>query len=1116
MSCAPIQKFCFPDGTLKRADQVYAASSQGEACIPSVVPSAGNCGTLSPSVSGSLDYSALSPGDDPFPWEIEVVESGKPGQAGYTYLDALANVRVGMDDPGIMTLHNSPFPSITTAPMPDTGQTAFGTTVAYHTATKRLLYVAPHESDGTITIRYRTIDASPFVLSTVILDPTTLTPPAPALDPNPSVTNQKAVAIVEAPNGTLLMAYYYVQTPAPSPTWQVALLKSEDGGLTWSLLHTKMHQRTNSTNNDRGMRIARSGPWVRLMYFAGSETHERASRDSGLSWEDEVYTGGVALPNSAISSDDWPYDLVGVGDGLFLWVFANLPATSWTYRIARGTDAWAAIGGLAANRSRSSINSTSIVGLGGCVAWGRVWVFVQTEDGGGSAVDDNLSVYFQDPALVSSKGPGNFFGAPDEWRPYETMGQQRGTRFFPHYLSAVSCGDQFIALHGARWNIESAAQEPGSFGVLTGHLSPKPSGEQANNPSLGAVRGGPTGIYSEQLYAMQWAAPWARPANGPSASADTLWSESSGGIPIPPLIYWSEAAIYATANATQFLFHQIIDAGATTSDSWVVVGSEFGMIGALPSGSTVAAISHGMRIRSLTSAGTEVHLTVRMDTTTVEIWDENAGPPAAVVSMALNMVQTFLIKVALEEIGGGYRASLTGWNVADPSGTFIDTADAPLTAAAGLGDDRYQQGALAVGTAGVLTVRECWIVKNKRNAANLRERTTEPDFVYLGIPARGESVCLPGSASQGRLDLRWGGGASALGDTFELRECFVHNKGNVLQQSTLIGWRSGLPDPAAAAHLRFKADPAAEDPPVGFPNIASFLGVTCVILMATEDQTMFVDFAAVEDFSVIARTEPVTTTIFAGLIVLSASANQVTFIDAAGRRNPIEGELAGMRFKWASGPLVGQTFCIDDHCEQAAGIHVLTVSGVNLTDDLFVLGGGFMAGETFDVFTPFGVAIFPSGLGASHPFMQVRFEDTATCTGDHRLGAILPGCTVDVPVPLEWTHGDAETAEVVTHSGPGGVEWGYQSAPARRVWTGRVVNDYVRWRETMRYLLRSMTAYSTRPLAILPDSENHRSLIYGKVSQSNLENSFWWDRDDGDGEYRYTGGDMQVQVTEVP
>jgi len=68
----------------------------------------------------------------------------------------------------------------------------------------------------------------------------------------------------------------------------------------------------------------------------------------------------------------------------------------------------------------------------------------------------------------------------------------------------------------------------------------------------------------------------------------------------------------------------------------------------------------------------------------------------------------------------------------------------------------------------------------------------------------------------------------------------------------------------------------------------------------------------------------------------------------------------------------------------------------------------------------------------------------------------------------------------------------------------------------MRYLLRSMTAYSTRPLAILPDSENHRSLIYGKVSQSNLEDSFWWDRDDGDGEYRYTGGDMQVQVTEVP
>lgn len=1078
MACGPVQCLILPDPLLCGPANVESVTSEQGPCPPEVIPDPDNC--------GNMVLTVLNPPEDPGvdPIEFLTRESGAVGVGGIVYRDT--GLWTGQDDVKVIQKWNAPFAS---------GVQPYGNNATYCRNEKVVMVAAIDTGTEEIVLQSRSVYDAYDDWTETRVDPSALFLAAPPIDG--SVDYQR-VALEYTESGLLLCAYmYFTGDSSPFDTYGIALLKSEDCGATWSLVNPDITD-GGLFRPDLAFRWAVSGSWIRLCYIdllpSGPVAPiTRASRDNGLTWSDRVENPTILVDLGGVDEDPSPYDVIGLGGGLFLFVKLTTAVTGADFNLASGFagEAWVGINGPLASDIRTM--PAQITGFGGVVAWGKVWLTVAYSDGAGSNVDDQMQLLWHSLEGLFEQGPGSAFSPdpiPSEWQPVD-LSAFFGLRHQPVWLNLVNVDERELLLVGGAWDEVDVDQDDGGFVCqLSGHSFNSMGSEPINNQSAATAASIQT---ADPLFDLMWGAPNGPPA-GPGASPDTSWTNPTGGVfvvsPTKDLINISTTV----GNATYFL-----DRTAATP-GWADEGSILSTFFRINSGSSIAAFSHGVRVIAAISGTDEFEWQLRADTTSVRLFDVKAGVTRA--TLALDMTKFSEVRVGFLDGGAAVatpgRGFISAYNVDDPEGTLVGAVF--LLTRAVVGPAESVQFGGFIGSTGDSDWREIKMLRNR--AAFSREYSfwllggTLPDF-WLGVPAQSFPPVLVSNCHR----VSAGGGSSALEDSWTTEPCHLYPAEAALQQSCQVRWRSSTPW-ASGQEITFVADP--DRPWVKFKHQA-------IALCGVEQFNMSVLYSDDPAFIIGVGIATISTLspwgIGAFLEIDSVDGDWLTYVEPVNARKPIPGELIGMRL--ATFDDLTKAYCILDHCDNR-----IRLGGVHLTTDLATLG--FTPGSDLITWRTSGFEDY--GTTLTGRYMRITFNNTVEpCTGYDSLGAVVAGCKVDVPIPLEWTHTDDDQSNVQVFEGDGGIQWAYQRGPGRRVWVGRVINDYIRWRESMRYLLDALSAYETRPLAFIPDVENQGSLIYGRwLGGSNLANSFWWNQDDGDGEYQFPGGDLEIRIAEVP
>jgi hypothetical protein len=1067
--CSPTTVFILPDPVMCGAQNVESVSSQAGPCTPGVIVDEDNCGDLVPTLTGI-------PEDPTAPdLEFAIQEPGGLNEAGFIFRSIATPPQpwVGSDDGRRFHRSWSHFFLGTHIGLGNSVATTFCE------RDKRIIHASVdlQPSPFEILIAARPVDGPYDSWSEIALDPESVG--GPPLDPT-ATTHRIALAYL--PNGTLLLAYVYVaRTGGAAAIHSIAFLKSLDCGLTWQFVSSALE----SVSTTHQLRLTVSGSWVRVdtQTVSSNEFISAASPDGGISWTSEAISVSPAtqpFQGGPVGIDESPYAVVGVGGGAYLLAYTIGAPANWRLAQAFGGEAWVDIQSDVTEVIREEPGN--IVGMGGVVAHDRVYIVISYEDEIGSSTDDQLSMYYHPTEGIFAGGPDSASPTnpdPDQWQIVQGLSRYRGARFLPTRLDLVNTG-QYMFLGGATYDTIDVSERIFKSVTQIGGYSAQSYGEVRPGGDLLSSSFATT---REPLYDVLWQNINGRPAGGPSGisgdtTIDTEWGTTVGGAPV---ITYSPQQLSLVGGVGDTVTYDLT-VPSTAANSWVIAGSTLGMIMQCNSGSSQVAPGHLVQIESQVDATDIIRFQVRIDPTGITIRDNLAV--GDVGSIAIDTTGMVEIRVRFSIVGGIITGTLVAMRL-DSYFTVVAT-DFVLSQAPVAPLDRIEWGALGVAVAGDTEWREVWISKNVTRDKAVGFNPT----CLLGIPTAFDRTLLTNC-----LFISWGGGAGAPGDRFTMDPCFTHPASAVFTEACHIDWRTI--DTASPGELILVADPN---------NAQKRFVHDSVVLCGTEDRFHFIDYDDDPAFPSPSATTTLDSLLFGNLTAAPAAGqgNVVTFTVAPNTRRPIDGELAGMRLRFTAGTITGNTFCIATHC------------GDQLTLDTDVDVAALITpgtGSPFDVFSPF---VFGDHAATRiGRYMRIRHQDLGTCTGDHRIGHILAGCKITLPFQLDWTHSDLDTPDVTVFDGPG-VRWGYQRAAPLKLWTGRITNDPGRWRESFRMLMESLTRYQVRALALIVDESNPRSLIRGTFQPAELENSFWFDKDDGNGPYRFPGGDMRISISEVP
>jgi hypothetical protein len=1078
MSCGPASKFIVPDGRLGGAANVVSATSQAGPCTPRIIAADENFGDLIPVLEGVPDnqgYPAL---------EFGIREPGDVTAAGFVWRQAGDDNWVGMDD-GRRLVHAQP-PFVF-----DTGVTEFdhgGECACYVPEAERLVVAVVHADDGgsgSILVRHRSIHATmddPDWTDVVVdLDSVDGAPDLYLISQDPL---QRA-AMAALPDGTILLAYMYRTEFLSYTVLNVAVIRSSDYGATWKLMNPRVLSFLSELGHH--LRLTVSGDWVRCdAVFGGSVSFpllSSASRDRGTTWSEQVESDLSLNQGATEDVDPSPFAVAGVGGGRFYLAYTYGDEMTWRSGSGYGGDAYVSVGGSALQLSREAPGT--IRGMGACLAHDRVYVLLSYDDGPGLSDDDQVALYYQDLSRVFSAGPGGALSPddpdPSAWQLVEPLSAWRGVRLLPVRIHLLATG---LGLHVVSGLYDTVDDED-RLATFSAQLS------QYSVASLGRVA--PAGDLTstdatallQPLFDVVWMSNLGRPAGGSSGaggatSPDTSWTQDLGG---GPTVTWSYDYLEVDTPGGAHAYWQILRP-STSSDSWLVAGSTVGGIVQVVSDSSQTSNMHGMSVISESShSGDRVNFYVRVDPDGVSVYD--AADNSVAGSVVIDLTGWSEVRVRFDERFG----SATGCVWAARLDDYLNPVSDNFVLAyqtAGTTDNQLRFGAIDPG-AGLSRWREVWVAKGSISDSAGFDNPTD----LLGAPARADlQVVMNG------LGVRWGGGAGASSDAWASEEVFAHGVENVFLDSGFVGWRSTTGD------LQQLVLQAGADENDRFVHDA-------IALWGLEDEGVQVEYSDDPDFGTATDPEILSCLTWDALQVVDVQGATV-LLEATDPdlRVPISGELQGQRLRFTSGALSGQTFAIVRHAGMVVDLALVeATTGELLPMDLT----GVAAADGVLIHTTYGWL----ELAATRRYRYLRLTfpgDFPTATYDHRLAAILAGPLIDLPIPFEWAHTDDEQADVQLFEGSN-ASWGYELGAPRRTWTGRVVNDWVRWRETVRHLVRSLARYAVRPLALVIDDDDHTRVIRGRITLGEHENGVWWDDDDGT---RWPVGDQAITVLEVP
>jgi hypothetical protein len=879
---------------------------------------------------------------------------------------------------------------------------------AFAEAFRRIVVCRVDAGADTVVIRYRDVDTDRH-------DEWTET--SFVLE-NSIAAGEHSAQMLDLPDGRLMLVI--------RRTADFDVYHSTDGGLTWELVSDAIV----NTFNTPGMsdpthdlssqfRVARAGEHIRLVWItAGGVFRTFLSTDRGVSWA-RLDDGSASTPFQVAGAvdDEFPFALVGIDDvGTFKLAYAA-GAGSHVQDVGTGTGAWttqtAAIASPQALKHIVMVRTPEYV-----------WSYAYWSDTG-TSTNDGWQVLRARSA--QAKNPITTWEKVDEAQRYDT-----GIRYAPGRVSACWAGHG-VFLHGARRD-STAAYADINLPCAWYHGGWTRRSLWRNRPtkSLSAL--------SNPLYGRFWTVE----CDQPDMPAGSPWTAAGGGSTLRTM---DSVEISSTAGNPKSFTRTI---AAATGPAW---GQDydacFGWMIRLDTGDgSLTADEVAVRVISRDLANTtRLDISIRHAPTGLRLRDNNAAADLDDVAITLDTGPTgqfFEVRVWMATRSGLQKAQMAVLDT--DTGEWLEGAVVTLTTAAAAGSNSVEWGNLTAPGAGTTRSwwREFWITE--QSDAHQAGFTNPTSLV-------GQSMSGTGVYVAHGLTARWGGVSGALGDQFDGDVAHTHPAGALAEGSPRRAWRG---TDLAAQELIFDADPE---------NGADVWNHDAIGLFGCNCREVLVDYDSDVAFGSPTATETVDFTAFGtGTTALEVDATVGTgvAIVAASTTQFVAGELVGCYVRPTSGGAAGATWKITRHdtrdtfqCEEETT--TLATQGLAATDTLIV-------------FRPDAVLVYSAAV--AERYMRLRFADTDTAEGYHRLGTAVPGRQHVVSVPLDWARTDNQQPNLTSYRTRGALAWYYEEGPPQRTWTARLVGDVTqRERSALRGLLRQI-GFERRPLAWCFDDDN--------------------------------------------
>lgn len=905
------------------------------------------------------------------------------------------------------------------------------------------------------------------------------------------------LAVATMPDGALFMAVLRSRG-TPTLTFALDAYRSVDGGATWTFL-TNIQDFLFSTTPVR-LAFARSGGWLRI---AVSPSVHYTSGDGGATWSSEVFVGAAGNVNNVsvvltptndvlVTPDPSPFAICALDDsGSFAFAYKLDGADGVYIWRTRGAQPWSYVPGAvfhAPSVSPQPYDAFGTASLAMRVYRGVLCLVVACKDTTPPAFPDYLGTQH---LLVSLD--------LETLRPINTVPLTR-----------------FVGCENLTWGLraEVAAGRMWLFGGMADESTPGTPKAKIYTAQIGGWTGrslgiseGPVGSrlvpvagYDGALCLTQWMGL----CGLPQASAASAWAYAAVGSPLIALTLPKYLQVAVSNTAHRALWTREIEPPPSGN---LLQSGGFEVVATVDVVSTGANAYDGGAIRiDAADAGViamNLWIVCRDGIISVHRNTGGAAPSASdlVFSMVFDTSEPFEVRLAVRRKGPGtigteYNLELAAAHVNNLRIWTKAVALIDILTAVPVGEHGGDRISFGVYDR-VATVRFYDVGILKMDAYDNRGiGFVNPDSL-IGHAQTLDPVYLANGVS-----VRFGGGSTFRGDTWDARNHFTHGLDNVFTASPRRYWSADAPQDAGKGRptdglkdqrIYFDADPEG----VGkrFEHTGIYLG-------GSSESAFTVRYSNAADFSSGVTSIGVDASIATGLVVASTSTGSLVFTAPTVSVDPKPGEWVDCFIKLTSGANINKAFRVRMNSE-ARRIHLDDPTGLMATT---------VPGVTFSVISPSTFKAYDAPVNAR--YMEIQFNDSYTGTGDHRLGALVVGTYLKVNIPMNWTFQDAETERVTAFVSDGGDYWAREDAPAARAITGEVVGDVNRTRDALRYMLRATSRYNLKPALLVLDQEAATNHVYGVwqggLSKANVAKTKF---DDGNG--LFDVGDTSVTFQEL-
>jgi hypothetical protein len=893
-------------------------------------------------------------------------------------------------------------------------------------------------------------------------------------------------AMVGLPDGQLLLAVRTEGTTT-GPDEDIDIYHTADG-ITWTLVSPRIVENYDGSpptfNLNNNIRIGRSGEFIRLC--AVEDTTDVLltwlSRDRGITWE--RLTDDVAFFDSGDTDEPMPFSLTGITDGGdFILVHPRTTNELVGFRAAHQDEDW---------RDLLFTTATSPTNQGVNVAaiWrGPGFIYHLQHNGDVENKDQQSISWRRTTADLALLAPSD-----ETWQQQFVPFKWDGQTFTPARTHVFWAGDRHVWFGGFKSSTSRA--DTGISGLFyIGGWSER---------SLGRI--GPGVSWNTYLFDQLWTKAWSCHQGKPAAPTGSDWAEAlaGGGSTV---VSANRYQLTTTANGDQIRVDW--NRAAASGEGWghaLDQPATFRWVMSLDSGdSSIATDDVAVIISSANTLGTLLwDVSVRITGSTVRLYDNRAlntledltglsidngefGPYTEFRLTALASAGVPTIQLAVRELDDELNPG--AWVVSSTHAPQVDaTAGAALFR---FGHPNHNQGATQM--------RSYWREVNIAEGNAEGQGMTQKEFTFVNPTDLLGEVASPDVETYvvDGMALTWAGVSGIAGDSFDGLIEHVHNVGNIVVDSPRIDWRSTS---QAAQTMIFDADPT---------NGLKRWQHSAIALYGTNSRFISIDYdndsafgsptgAAIIDATLwdTGTTPLVVETVAAGTVIFD-----ITSASLNGRFTT--GQLVGKYVRVLTGSATGATWKITKH-DSLREIWVedetvaVNTQGLAATDTIAIFGDR---------------AINDSIVSGLQRYMRLRFTETDTAEGDHRLGTMVVGQKYDFDVPIDWAFTDNEQPNVTKYGTKSAVQWAYEEGPPQRTVIGRIVGDANRKRRELRELLRAV-GYEARPIALVIDEDNaNEGTILGRVvSGGQLDHAGW--RLDANNGLAYAVGDMSIQFVE--